>query len=223
MTAADSTPQAPPPPNRDAATLVLLQAGNPDGLRHLVEDHAASTLAGLRRAFARFLPAPEIEDALTAALVRIWEQPSRFDPRLGTLRAWLFVVARNSALSTVRRRQRQLRDISIEDFDSLLGKLASTPSEQERLRRIADLHGCLSELSPMQRAVLLADLAANGTESSTVLAQRLGTSPIVIYSARHRGRAEIGRMMQRLGHYVGRSIAPNPPGRPLPTPTPEFG
>lgn len=201
----------------------MLRAGHPDGLRHLVEDHAASTLAGLRRAFARFLPATEIEDALTAALVRIWEQPDRFDPGLGAIRAWLFVVARNSALSTVRRRQRQLRDLSIEDFDALLARLATTPAEQERLRRIADVHGCLSELPPMQRAVLLADLAANGTESSTVLAQRLGTSPTAIYSARHRGRAELARMMQRLGHYVDRTFAAPPHDAPSPCPTPEFG
>ena len=222
MSAADST-SPPPRRDRDAETLALLRAGHPDGLRHLVEDHAASTLAGLRRAFARFLGAAEIEDALTAALVRIWEQPDRFDPDLGTIRAWLFVVARNSALSTVRRRQRQLRDISIEDFDSLLARLATTPAELERLRRIADLHGCLSELPPMQRAVLLADLAANGTESSTVLAQRLCTSPTAIYSARHRGRAELARMMQRLGHYADRSFRTPSHDAPSPTPTPEFG
>src|SRR5918994_6110482 len=46
------------------------------------------------------------EDVTAAAVERAYRKRSRFDPRRGTPRAWLFGIARNAALDELRRRRR---------------------------------------------------------------------------------------------------------------------
>jgi RNA polymerase sigma factor (sigma-70 family) len=206
-----------PVPQRDASTLALLRAGQADGIRHLLADHSGAVLTALRRTFGRFLTALEVEEALEIAVVRIWQAGAATPPANATLRSWLYVIARNAGLSMVRRRRRR-HELPLDEFAEMLAQMASGVVEQERLRRLADLHHCLCELPPLQRAVLQADLDANGTAEAGELARRLRTTVSVIYVARNRGRAELRRMMQRLGHYVE---APEP--RPAARPEPEFG
>jgi DNA-directed RNA polymerase specialized sigma24 family protein len=212
-------PDATPPPgaDRDAETIELLRRGDAEGIRRLLHDHGGAVLVGLRRAFGRFLGDSEVEEAAGAALVRIWRSSAGTPPPSATLRSWWFVSARNCGLSIVRRRRRQ-KERSLDDLAEVLSVMAPTRSEQERLRRVADVHHCLRELAPMQRAVLQADLDANGTADAQALARDLCTTPRVIWVARNRGRAELRRMMQRLGHYL------DEPGLgPAPSPAPGFG
>lgn len=206
--------------NRDAATLLRLRAQDPDGLRHLLEDHGGAVLQGLGKAFGHFLTGTEVEEAFGAAMVRIWETPHVYAPGLGSLRAWMFVVARNCALSLVRSQRRRRRDVPLEQIEELLPRLAPNQAEQARLCLLADLQGCLGELSPLQRAVLQADLDANGAATTDQLVERLGVSARSIYVARHLGRIALGRMMQRLGHYTDQPIAPPDTAGGM---APEFG
>jgi RNA polymerase sigma-70 factor (ECF subfamily) len=46
------------------------------------------------------------EDVTAAAFERAYRKRSRFDPRRGSARAWLFGIARNAALDELRRRRR---------------------------------------------------------------------------------------------------------------------
>jgi hypothetical protein len=119
----------------------------------------------------------------------------------------------------VRQRKRHRRELPLDQFEDMLASMTGSRAEQERLRRLADLQSCLRELPPMQRAVLQADLDANGTAPVDVLMARLQTTARVIYVSRNRGRGEIRRMMQRLGHYVDEGPAPRRASRP----EPEFG
>jgi RNA polymerase sigma factor (sigma-70 family) len=208
-----------PVPQRDASTLALLRAGQADGIRHLLADHSGAVLTALRRTFGRFLTALEVEEALEIAVVRIWQAGAATPPANATLRSWLYVIARNAGLSMVRRRRRR-HELPLDEFAEMLAQMASGVVEQERLRRLADLHHCLCELPPLQRAVLQADLDANGAADAAGLAARFATSPRVVYVARSRGRAELRRMMQRLGHYVP---ARDATGQPVDRPEPEFG
>jgi DNA-directed RNA polymerase specialized sigma24 family protein len=209
--------------DRDRLTIELLMRGDPEGLRHLLEDHGGRVQAKLERVFGRALDASEIAEAMSLAAVRVWRSPSQLDHRDGTLRAWLFVIARNCALELLAERRR-LALVPIDDFEELLQSLASTGTDPERLRRIADLHGCVRELPPLQRAVLLADLGADGLASAPGLAQQLATSKRAIYNARSNGRSELRRMMQRLGWFTGMRPADDTPA-PAPSPhvEPEFG
>ncbi len=74
------------------------------------------------------------EDVTAAAFERAFRKRSRFDPRRGEPRAWLFGIARNAALDELRRRGRQA-ELVAEPAD-----LASAPaheSAEESERRLA--------------------------------------------------------------------------------------
>jgi RNA polymerase sigma-70 factor, ECF subfamily len=45
------------------------------------------------------------EDAVQEAFVRIWRNAKQFDPRRGSAAAWMYTIARNSALNFARIRQ----------------------------------------------------------------------------------------------------------------------
>jgi RNA polymerase sigma-70 factor, ECF subfamily len=47
------------------------------------------------------------EEVTAAAFERAYRKRSRFDPQRGSARAWLFAIARNTALDELRRRGRQ--------------------------------------------------------------------------------------------------------------------
>lgn len=208
---------------RDGVTIALLVSGDPDGLRHLLEDHGGRVHNKLKRMFGRALDASQLTEAMHLAAVRVWRTPTRFDSRHGTLRAWLMVIARNCALEILAERRR-LALVPIDDFEQILQYFVESGSEQDRLRRVADLHGCLRELPVLQRAVLLADLRADGLASTQVLAQQFATTNRAIYNARSNGRSELRRMMQRLGWFPGlRCLDPAPAPRTAPRVEPEFG
>jgi DNA-directed RNA polymerase specialized sigma24 family protein len=68
---------------------------------------------------------------------------------------------------------------------------------------LADVLACLHDLSPQQRTVLLADLAAGGTAFATVLAKRMHTTRNTIYVARALGRKALRAELLKRGHVLG--------------------
>jgi DNA-directed RNA polymerase specialized sigma24 family protein len=108
------------------------------------------------------------------------------DHEIGLARTWNFIVARSSARHLIVPR--------------------STAAEAQPVPQdpfLADVLACLHALSPQQRAVLLADLAAGGTESPTVLARRMHTTRNTIYVARALGRKALRAALLKRGHVLG--------------------
>jgi DNA-directed RNA polymerase specialized sigma24 family protein len=87
-----------PDPDRDALTVELLRAGDPEGLQRLLQDHGALVKCRLIKDFGKVLDGSEIEEAMSVMTVSIWHAAARFDSQKGTLRAWALVIARNCAL-----------------------------------------------------------------------------------------------------------------------------
>jgi RNA polymerase sigma-70 factor (ECF subfamily) len=83
------------------ALVSRLQSGDPDALAHLYDAYA-----GVVGALAhRILRDPaEVEEVVQEVFLQAWRQAGRFDPRRGTLPAWLVTMARSRALDRVRRR-----------------------------------------------------------------------------------------------------------------------
>lgn len=197
-------------PDRDAVTTGRLIAGDPEGLRRLLQDHGGLIQARLRRDFGKALDDAEIDEAMGAMAVKVWNAASRFDATKGTLRAWATVIARNCALRQLeRRRSNTLRSEPDLDRFVLPEPAAGRPScEQLRLR--ADLHASIAALPPLQRAVLEADLEAGGSVPAESLAARLGSTPNSIYVSRQKARQALRQAMALRGHDLG---SPEPGAR----------
>jgi RNA polymerase sigma-70 factor, ECF subfamily len=90
----------------ETATKAISEAGRESGLdfERLYQssrDDVYAYAAGLLRDRAA------AEEATAIAFERAFRKRSRFDPRKGSPRAWLFGIARNAALDELRRRGRQ--------------------------------------------------------------------------------------------------------------------
>jgi RNA polymerase sigma-70 factor, ECF subfamily len=90
------------------------------------------------------------EDVTATAFERAYRKRSRFDPRRGEPRAWLFGIARNAALDELRRRGRQA-ELAMEPAD--LVSVPAHESTEESERRLA-VCAALAVLEPRERELI---------------------------------------------------------------------
>ena len=90
------------------------------------------------------------EEVTATAFERAYRKRSRFDPRRGEPRAWLFGIARNAALDELRRRGRQA-ELTAEPAD--LERARPDESAEERERRLA-VSAALAMLEPRERELI---------------------------------------------------------------------
>lgn len=90
------------------------------------------------------------EDVTATAFERAYRKRSRFDPRRGERRAWLFGIARNAALDELRRRGRQA-ELTAEPADLLAAPAHESAEASER--RLA-LTAALAGLAPRERELI---------------------------------------------------------------------
>jgi len=122
----------------------------------------------------------DARDALHNTMAKAWEALRRDEPDVA-LRAWLFGIAHNEALSLVRGRRAH------RDLDETQAMSASTLEETFDLRqRLAELEADLAALPERQRsALVLRELCGLGhSEIAAVLAISSATARQTIYEAR---------------------------------------
>lgn len=215
MTAPLPHPEADPEPPRDAVTTRMLVTGHPDALQVLLQSHGGLIRARLQKGFGKVLDDSEIDEVMSAMLIRVWNAAPRYDATKGSLRSWVAVIARNCALRLLeRRRGSAVRNEPDLDQFVLPGPAIASPSA-ERQRLLSDLHACIDELPRLQRAVLIADLEAGGAAPAEPLARAHGTTANSIYVSRQKARKALRHAMARLGHAIAndRPAPGNAPAR----------
>jgi RNA polymerase sigma-70 factor (ECF subfamily) len=124
-------------------------------LRALYEQYSGQLLGYVLRQVHGDRPAAE--DIVQETLLRAWTHPDALDPAKGSVRAWLFAVARNLVIDAARARQARPREVASER----LGEdwAAAVPDQGgdafERSLDALQLAEVLEELSPEHRAVLV--------------------------------------------------------------------
>jgi RNA polymerase sigma-70 factor, ECF subfamily len=115
-----------------------------DDLYRSSRDDVYSYAAGLLRDRAA------AEDVTACAFERAYRKRSRFDPRRGSARAWLFGIARNAALDELRRRGR-LAELTGDPIGG--ASPGSSPPDEEAERRVL-VAAALERLEPRERELL---------------------------------------------------------------------
>jgi RNA polymerase sigma-70 factor (ECF subfamily) len=110
------------------------------------------------------------EDVTSAAFERAYRKRSRFNPRKGSPRAWLFGIARNAALDELRRRGRQT-ELSVDPIDTT-GPIDPAEDERGELRTV--LVDALGRLEARERELIALKFFAGLSNSE--IAGVLGTS-----------------------------------------------
>jgi RNA polymerase sigma-70 factor, ECF subfamily len=107
------------------------------------------------------------EDVTAQAFERAYRRRRTFDPDRGTMRAWLFGIARNAALDELRRRKRHA-ELLTDPVD--VDAPAPADSAEVALRSEA-LRAALGNLSPRERELVALKFFAGlaNTEIATVI------------------------------------------------------
>jgi RNA polymerase sigma-70 factor (ECF subfamily) len=90
------------------------------------------------------------EEILQDLFYQIWQTASRFDPRRGSLPGWLIVVARNRAISKLRRKSGKAEELP-ENAVDLRADLATSSTQNLLLEKVCRV---LSGLPDGQRAAI---------------------------------------------------------------------
>jgi RNA polymerase sigma factor (sigma-70 family) len=206
----DARPLSARDDERDAHTVRLLRARDPEALTRLLTDHAPRVSWLLRREF-RMLGEAEVDEALNAATLNAWSGATGYDESRGTLRAWFYVIARNAALGILRRELRERRGRvngapELNDFAAPVGVEVEGSSETQQ-SFVDDLHRCVSALPALQRSIIEADLRVGDVAEAAELAREYGTSKNSIYVSRSMARKTLRRCLLARGHRIGEQQA----------------
>lgn len=93
------------------------------------------------------------EELVQTVLLRVWRRARRYDPERGSVRTWVFAIARSAAIDLHRRRPRPTAPLPGEHDDEATDR----GDELDRLLRAEAVRAALDRLSDEHREVL--DLA----------------------------------------------------------------
>lgn len=177
-----------------------------EGLRRLLCDHAGRVLTLLAQDFAGLLDQNRLEEAIGEALFLAWQGGERYHPERGSVRAWLFAIARNRARKMVARLSRDEVEF-VADIDQAATHESAGEATTMAKETLAAMQVCLEQLAPRQRDVLLADLASDGQASTGDLASQMNISRNAVYQARRDGRLALRSALKRRGYELPPAVA----------------
>lgn len=196
--AGTKSPTTPDP--TDEALAVAAQRGSESAFRELVERYHRPVYSLLMRIVRQSETA---EDLAQESFVKAWKALARFDPER-RFSSWLFKIAHNSALDSLRRQGLETVSLDAPIGDSEEApEMPADPSAENPLARLVArdsgraLEAAIGELRPQYREILLLRFQEGLAyeEIADVLSIPLGTVKIHIF----RARAELARKMRALG------------------------
>lgn len=133
----------------------------------------------------------EAEDALQAALTRLWTEARRYDPARGAVAGWFHRIVVNQCLDR-RRRMRLVAPIeAAATVPSDLPDPFEASAANERARRV---DAAMATLNPRQRAAIT--LFHGEGASMAEIAVALETTPKAVEGLLARSRIELARLLQ---------------------------
>ena len=204
----------------DAALVAAVAAGSEDALAALYDRHAPAIHATVFRLAGDRQVA---EDVVQEVFLTLWNRAERFDPRLGSLSAWLGTIARHRAVDRLRAAGRRPRLVT-------LGGGPNDESAAEALERAAEgapardgfdagdplavleasearaaINAALATMPPPEREVIL--LAYRDDLTQSEIAERLGWP---LGTVKTRTRRALSRLRGALADVYGPALAPVP-------------
>jgi RNA polymerase sigma-70 factor (ECF subfamily) len=102
MPPADPIPEAAQTQDRDLALMRLVQSGDMEALREIIETHQQRVASMALRVGG---PTVDIDDVAHQTFVRVWKFAHRYEPT-ARFTSWLLTITRNIVLNEIRYRSR---------------------------------------------------------------------------------------------------------------------
>ncbi len=186
-----------------------LRAGEEAVLEVILRTHGPPILALLRRRFVGRLTATDFEDVLAAALFRMWQHRTRFDPALASLRVWFFRIAENLVRDILKHGWHKARQLEMSTEPRLLAEVIDRRPNGESDHVVGDgelptlrvppelLRELLALLPENQRRIVLADAnSRDGVVASHDLASELGIPASTVRVYRRRALERLRREIE---------------------------
>ena len=154
----------------DAELVRRVADRRPEAVAELYDRHAPRLLALARRILGN---AADAEEVVQEALVQVWAQAGRYDPRRASVTTWLVLLTRSRAIDLLR--SRRVREQAVTASAQELPSTHASPEGPRAvwtLERQARVREALAELPAEQREVL--ELAFYGGLSQSEIAERTG-------------------------------------------------
>ena len=121
----------------------------------------------------------DIEDCVSDAFVKFYFELGKFDPKLGSIRSYLCVIARNLAIDTVRKRnveQERIKDILFDNPNGAFDGEEEFSVESEYLNSelVSEIMLEISTLDPTDREIVVRKFYLS--QSSKEIAETIGMS-----------------------------------------------
>jgi RNA polymerase sigma-70 factor, ECF subfamily len=170
-------------PLSDAVLIEKVMQRDESALAALYDRYAAMLSAVLNRILRDSQAAEEL---LQDIFLQLWRSTGQFDPSRGSLPAWLITIARNRAISRLRRRNPAApgNEEFAEPVVALPLDLENAVAQQEIMERVK---GAMAKLPEEQRAAL--ELAYFEGLTHTEIAERTG-NPLGTVKTRLRSALE---------------------------------
>ena len=153
-------------PATDAALIQKITERDEAALAALYDRYAGMLSSVLNRILRDTQAAEEI---LQDIFYQLWRTASRFDPARGSLPGWLLVIARNRAISRLRRHNPASGEEILENTIVMPVNLESIVAQQQLIERVK---GAMANLPKEQRAAVEFAYFAGLTHSE--IAERTG-------------------------------------------------
>jgi len=134
------------------------------------------------------------EDIVSEVFIDVWRQAERFEGR-SQVTTWLLAIARNKALSLLRRR-------SSEELDDEVAEFIEDPSDNPEVamlksQRASVLQDCLTQLSPAHREIV--DLVYYHEKSVEEVAEIISVPANTVKTRMFYARKRISELMAAKG------------------------
>jgi RNA polymerase sigma factor (sigma-70 family) len=188
--------------------------GDESALEDILRHYAPRIEMSLGKNYSGLLNRADIEDVLSIAIMKFWKHREQYDDKLGSIRAWLYRIADNSAKDLLRagwHQARQLEKYTDKEFleNSLVIEqhtLQKTSIEQdtpESAKMVNAAQQVLNSLPDIQQKILQADAMIDGVADSAELGKRIGGYPsATIRQYRMRAKKAFREGMKKLGFEI---------------------
>src|SRR5712675_3639069 len=134
------------------------------------------------------------EDMVSEVFLDVWRQAERFERR-SQVSTWLLAIARNKALSVLRRR-------STEELDEEVAEFIEDPSDDpevtmQKKQQTSLLQECLTQLSPAHREII--DLVYYHSKTIEEVVEIIGVPVNTVKTRMFYARKRIGELISAKG------------------------
>ena len=171
------------------------------GMKTLMEQYAGLVYAVARsRLPENVFCVADVEGCTADAFSEFYLDLDKYDPKKGSIRAWLCVIARHNALDLARKRYREAQMLPLNEAleDTSAGAMLESELEDRELRRV--VLDEVKSLGEPDREILLRKFYLG--EPSKEIAVRLGLTTANVDTRTHRAVEKLRKKLKDWGTFV---------------------